>query len=419
MSADQSPELFPSFQPAPNAQRDSALDLLRGFAVFGILLINMYSFALPEAMRFNPQLLSFPSGLDSGLWYLLNFFCDGKFIALLSLAFGASLWLFAEDKESVGLQWLDNLQRRRGVSLLVLGALHSYLVWDGDVLFSYAVYSFFAWHWRHFSDRRLLSLALLLIVLQGLPLLVTQLLPDDIWAEMMKDYSADAIKADMVFYQQGWWAQAPVRIGNSITLQLAVIFDGWYLLAAMLVGIVLVRRGYLGGQEPVAALLPVAERRLLFFTLVLGALFTALGIWGSVEQDFAVKFIFTIGMEVHLWGSLLMAIGYALLIVRWYRAAIAGSVQRGLIAVGRMALSIYIMQSLICTSLFYGYGAGWYGQLSLSQLMLVVVLIWWLQWVFAYYWLKYCYFGPLEWVWRRLVYQQPQVLRRMPHSISI
>lgn len=413
MSADQTPELSPSFLPAPNVQRDSALDLLRGLAVFGILLINIYSFALPEAMRFNPQLLSAPSKLDSGLWYLLNFFGDGKFITLLSLAFGASLWLFAEHKGGADLQQLDSLQRRRGVSLLVLGALHSYLVWDGDVLFSYAVYSFFAWHWRQFSDRRLLSLALLLMVLQSLPLLLMQSLPDDIWADMMKDYSADSIKADMAFYHQGWWAQTPERIGNSITLQLAVIFDGWYLLAAMLLGIVLVRRGYLRGHEGAPALLPVAERRLLLFTLALGALLTALGVWGSVQQDFAVKFIFTTGMELHLWGSLFMAIGYALLIVRWYRAAVAYSVQRGLIAVGRMALSIYIMQSLICTSLFYGYGAGWYGQLSLSQLMLVVLMIWWLQWVFACSWLKYFYFGPLEWAWRRLVYQQPQPLRRM------
>ena len=133
-------------QPALTTQRIAALDTARGIAVLGILLINMYSFALPEVVRANPFLMVGASGVDRALWYVLHIFADTKFITMLSVVFGASLWLFAEHKAGSERQLVDQLQYRRLMWLLVFGLLHSYLLWDGDVLFTYAVCGWVVWH---------------------------------------------------------------------------------------------------------------------------------------------------------------------------------------------------------------------------------------------------------------------------------
>ena len=118
--------------------RSDYLDFLRGIAVLGILLVNIYSFALPEAIRFNPHLLNNANSLDILCWYFINIFIDGKFISLLSLCFGASIYLFSQQHSQ------QELQKYRLFWLAILGSLHGYLLWSGDVLFAYGVMGFFS-----------------------------------------------------------------------------------------------------------------------------------------------------------------------------------------------------------------------------------------------------------------------------------
>jgi uncharacterized protein len=137
-----------------------------------------------------------------------------------------------------------------------------------------------------------------------------------------------------------------------------------------------------------------------------------LALLGNRAHGFVSHYTLTLGMQLQALASALLAIAYALLIARWSRSRLLPGLRWALVAVGRMALSIYIMQTLIFTCVFYGYGFGLYGQLALSQLLLVVLLVWLFQCAFAVLWLRYFYLGPLEWVWRRLVYQQPLGLKR-------
>lgn len=391
----------------PNLQRVNALDTARGVAVLGILLVNIFSFALPEMTRATPLMLADATALDSLFWYLIHIFADTKFITMLTLVFGASLWFFGEHKSVGDPTAIDALQLRRSLWLLVFGLLHGYLIWDGDVLFTYAICALIAWHWRYWSDAHLLKVSAAIFLVEGvLAFLVMAALPAELTGVMAYP-TADDVAEEIAYYQQDWLALIPERIQNSIGLQFAIIFTGWSSLAIMLVGIVLARRGFLTLQMS-----SHAYRILIGVTLVPGLMLIALGLGVSLRNGFSADFIYAGGYQLHYWGSTLMGIAYILLIMCWCRAGLCFFLQRVLAAVGRMALSIYIMQSLICTWLFYGYGFGWYGQLPLSQLMLIVVCIWLFQCVFACWWLLRYNYGPLEWLWRSLVYRRRQVFMR-------
>ena len=392
----------------PNLQRVNALDTARGVAVLGILLVNIFSFALPEMARATPLMLVDATALDSLFWYLIHIFADTKFITMLTLVFGASLWFFGEHKSIVDPTAIDVLQLRRNLWLLAFGLLHGYLIWGGDILFTYAVCAFIAWHWRHWSDACLLKLSGAIFLLEGvLVFLVMAVLPAELTGELMTYPTADDIADEIAYHQRDWWAIVPERIQNSIGLQFSIIFSGWSSLAIMLVGIVLARRGFLTLQASLRA-----YRILIALTLLPGLGLIALELCISIHNGFTAGFIYTGGYQLHYWGSSLVGVAYILSIMYWCRTTGWQFLQRVLAAVGRMALSIYIMQSLICTWLFYGYGFGWYGQLSLSQLMLIVLCIWLFQCAFACWWLLRYNYGPLEWLWRSLVYRHRQVFKR-------
>lgn len=390
----------------PAQVRAPTLDLLRGIAVLGILLVNIYSFALPEVVRLDASLMPHYSNLEQWCWYLIYFFADTKFIALLSLAFGASLWLFAADKQALTDSELNNLQWRRSISLLVFGAAHGYLLWDGDVLVTYALFSFVVWRWRYWGDRKLMFTALILFAIQALLYGGMFWLPADVWQELSYMFDEAALAEEMAHYQQGWWQQASRRFADALSMQLIAVFGGWFPCSMMLVGVVLARRGYFSAQAP------ANSSRLLMVTLLLGALLMLLTLLLNRASGFTSQYALTLGMELQMFASGVLAIAYALLIARWARTLVWPVCRAVLMAVGRMALTIYIMQTLIFTSIFYGYGLGWYGQLALSQLLLVIFSVWILQCVFAVLWLRYFYSGPLEWLWRRFVYQRASVFLR-------
>jgi uncharacterized protein len=402
-------EVIPQDPPvvAPAQTRAPTLDLLRGIAVLGILLINIYSFALPEVTRFNPAFLPHNTPFEQWCWYLINFFADTKFIALLSLAFGASLWMFAADKQALETHRMNRLQWRRSICLLCLGLLHGYLLWDGDVLVTYALFSVVVWRWRDWSDRQLIAMAVLLIAFQSLLYGSLFFVPEKAWQEMSHLYDGSTIDEDAAHYLQNWWQQTPRRFIDAFDMQLATLFGGWLPGALMMCGLVLARRGYFSTDPPAQV------NRLLIVTLLLGTLLMAFALWTARANGFSSQYALTVGLQLQSLASMLLAIAYALLILRWSSSLLLLGLRSVLIKVGRMALSIYIMQTLIFTSVFYGYGMGWYGQLALSQLLLIVMLAWLFLCAFAVVWLRYFYMGPLEWLWRRLVYQKPLMLRRL------
>jgi uncharacterized protein len=390
----------------PNLQRIQTLDVARGIAVLGILLINIYSFALPEVMRGNPLLMAEASRLDRLIWNLLHIFADTKFLTMLTLIFGASLWLFALHKSSDDPAAVNQLQFRRSIWLLVFGLLHSYLLWDGDILFTYAVCGLIAWQWRFWSNRRLLAIGVALLLIMGIFNLLIGLIPE-VMDGIAESQAPEMIAEDIALYQQDWLTLASMRISSAVDLQLGVIYSGWVTLAVMLIGMVLARRGLLSLQASAAT-----YRKLIAATFAPGLLMVVVGLERSIQHEFDVSYVYGWGYLLHGLGSTLMGVAYLLVIICWCKSGGGIILRRVLACVGRMALSVYIMQSLICTFLFNGYGLGLYGRLSLSQIMLVILCIWLFQCAFACWWLARLKLGPLEWLWRKLVYQNLQSQRR-------
>lgn len=382
-------------------QRAASLDVLRGIAVLGILLINLYSFALPTDMRSNPLLLDNPSAIDIFFWYFLALFVDGKCIALLSLCFGASLEFFARRHDQ------SLLQERRLWCLAVIGSLHGYLLWNGDILFTYAVMGWVAWHWRGLGQRQLFFVGAALISLQSVILLLMALLPENYRQEWALYATPENVKEEIKFYRQSWLEQLPGRASEFFGLQVAAIITGWPNLGLMLLGMAMARQHWFSpGPGRITA------NRLLVPTLGAGFCLVAFGLYVGWAKDFPATYVFTSGGAMHLLGSSLMAIGYAVLGARCCAGPSNAKWCGFLIPVGKMAMSFYILQTLVCTFVFYGYGAGLFARWSLSQLMLFALVFSLVQIVLAHIWLRYFYSGPMEYLWRRLAYSESHVWRR-------
>lgn len=388
--------------PAPSQQRALSLDLLRGAAILGILLINLYSFALPSDMRASPLQLDTPSPLDTFIWYVLAIFVDGKCITLLSLCFGASLEFFAQRHER------SELQGRRLWWLAVIGSLHGYLLWSGDILFTYAVMGWVAWQWRGLGQRQLLVIGAALISVQSLMLSTLATLPESFHKEWAAYATPEKISEEIALYQQSWREQFPARAAEFFGLQMMVVISGWPNLGLMLIGMVIARQGWfsVGISRPVG-------NWLIGLTLVPGFCLVVVSVLIGWIKDFPATYVYMSGAAMHLLGSMLMAIGYAIAGIRYCHAASLSLLRALLIPVGKMAMSFYILQTLVCTFIFYGFGAGLFAQFTLSQLLLFAVIFWLVQILLAQCWLRYFYLGPLEYLWRYLAYRESQPWRRI------
>ncbi|WP_039912414.1 DUF418 domain-containing protein [Cellvibrio mixtus] len=381
-------------------ERNLSLDVLRGMAVLGILLINLYSFALPTDVRASPLQLDDPSLIDTTCWYFLFIFVDGKCIGLLSLCFGASLEYFARRHDQAG------LQERRLWWLGVIGCLHGYLLWSGDILFTYALMGWVAWQWRELPLRQLVIMGGVLICVQSILLLLMALLPESVNEEWAVYATPELVSEEIQQYRQPWGAQFSARVSEYIGLQAAVIISGWCNLGLMLIGMAMARLGWFSSG------VNHSINRWLLVTLLPGFGLVVMSVYLGWLKNFPAPYTFLTGSALHLLGSMLMAIGYALIGIRYINSNSLASLRYLMAPVGKMAMSLYILQTLVCTFVFYGYGAGLYAHLSLSQLMLFAIVFWLAQIALVHCWLRYFYQGPMEYLWRWLAYRETQPLRR-------
>ena len=373
-------------------ERASSLDVLRGIAVLGILFINLYSFALPTDSRASPLQLDNPSSLDTFFWYFLSVFVDGKCISLLSLCFGASLDYFSRRHEQ------GNLQHRRLWWLGIIGCLHGYLLWSGDILFTYALMGWIAWQWRELNQRQLVIVGALLVCSQSVLLLLLALLPVGFHQDWAFYATTESVIEEIQQYRQSWIEQFSSRATEYFGLQTAVIVSGWSNLGLMLVGMAMARQGWF------SSVFNHSINKWLLLTLLSGFGLVFLSVYIGWLKDFPASYTFLSGGAMHLLGSMLMAIGYALLCIRYFHSNSCSLLCFLMGPVGKMAMSLYIFQTAVCTFIFFGYGAGLFAHFSLSQLMVFAGFFSALQIVLAHCWLRYFSLGPLEYLWRRLAY---------------
>ncbi|AJP74546.1 hypothetical protein TS85_14680 [Sphingomonas hengshuiensis] len=403
-----------------------SLDIVRGVAVLGILLLNIVNFAMPEAAYVNPRAYGGWHGADL-VAYLINFVLfDGKMRGLFSFLFGASMLLVIDRAHAAG-RPAARVHFARMAWLLLFGLAHLWLVWRGDILVHYALIGMIAFTLRGMRVERLLALGITLVLANTLlfatmPLMVWQLShPAADAAEAARN--ADALQSlvsalgvpppaeiarELALYRSDYATILADRFRNDLATPLgALLFGGPETLAYMLFGMAGLRSGMLRG-----AWAPARYRRwlLVCWGIALPG-YVALAAY-LVASGFG---LFAVALAVLTLAAPLrplMITGWACLILLLARRG--GPLAARLAATGRMAFTNYLATSLICTTLFYGYGLGWFGSLSRWQLYPVVALVWAAMLLWSQPWLARFRFGPFEWLWRSLARASLQPMRIAP-----
>jgi len=402
--------------------RIAALDLIRGVAVLGILAVNIYSFAAAPSALYSPDLPTPGSAADRWAWLGVFVLFEGKMRALFSVLFGASLILFVERAEANGRDG-EQLQLRRLGWLALFGYLHYLLLWDGDILFLYAIAGGIALFLRHAPPLALVASALFLFSIWQAwgwsmwhqPIAAEQAVaagnarPAQLKAHQEAIAAYRKTDAEELARVQGSGGALVAYKGLSDPLRpLRIVFYALgETLSLVLIGIALFKAGFFTGNW---------QRRWLGGIAVGGiglggAATVRLARWaeGAAYPEVAMRFAINYGLS---FAHLAMALGYAAMLVLAARRLAASQIGKSLIAAGRMAFSNYLGTSLLMCGLFYGWGLGLSGHLSIAAQLGVVLAAWALMLLSSRLWLAQFRQGPLEWLWRSLTEKRQLLLRR-------
>lgn len=400
-------------RPAPPTKRIVPIDVLRGFALLGILVMNIQAFAMPFAAYFNPSAYGNLTGADYWVWMLSHIFADQKFMTIFSLLFGAGIILLTSRLEERG-QSAWKIHYRRNFWLLIFGLAHAYLFWSGDILVLYAICAFVVFWFRKLSPRWLVVLGVLCLAvpsaLVGFGGATMPYWPPEVQTEMLADWQPNEahIQAELAAYRGGWLAQMEARVPASVESNTyAFFFWGfWRAGGLMLVGMALYKWGIVSARR---------STRFYGVMLAIGLLGLSVAAYGA-QQNFAHGWgmaysRFGPGFQFNYWASLLVSGGYIGLVMLWVQWGGLATLQMALAAVGRMALSNYLLHTLIATTIFYGHGFGLFGSVDRTGQILIVLAIWLFQIIWSPIWLHYFRFGPAEWLWRSLTYWKLQPMQ--------
>jgi uncharacterized protein len=409
--------------PTPPSQRIQIIDILRGFAIFGILLVNM--------ALFNHTIYAQALSLDEASGTLerlarwgIQFFAEGKFYSIFAFLFGLGLAIQYHRAQDRGTRFVPFFLRRMLV-LLGIGLIHAYLFWIGDILILYAVLAVVVL--LLFRNRRPRTLLIWTVVFLIVPLLINSALlglaalgratpdgaalVDRAIAEQQRSYQALSAQADQV-YVSGTFAEITrQRVQDMTFIYFTWPFMAFNVLAMMLPGL------YAGGRrifDDISGHLPLIRKLWLWGLIVgvLGNLVYVIAGQMSNRSDPSPQLI--LALIGQTFGAPALSIFYMTSLVLLTQTAIWERRLQPLASVGRMAISNYLLQTLICTTLFYGYGFGLYGQVGAPAGVLLTLAIYVLQIPLSVWWLRYFRFGPIEWLWRSLTYGQWQPMRYPP-----
>jgi uncharacterized protein len=368
--------------------------------LLGILAMNTQIFAMPDAAYFFPTAYGDMTGLNGLVWYLTELLASSKFITIFSMLFGAGIVLMNDRAKARG-RGFAGLHYRRMFWLLVIGLIHAYLLWPGDILVSYALCGLFIFLFRNVRPGRLVVAGLVFLVI-GSSLSCLSGWGTRYWPE-------EEIAEEIEHMRGGFSSQMKVRVPNSAYMHATVFpfYMVWRGAAAMLFGMAMFKWGVLSAR---------AKRKTYLIFIILGLFvgipLTGIGIVRRIAIDWDPLPSFFILGQYNYWGSYLTALGWIGLIMLICQAGALPSVRRRLAAVGQMALTNYLMQTVLCSLIFYGYGLALFGSVPRIGQAGIVVAIWALQLWWSPLWLDRFRFGPAEWLWRSLSYLGRQPFRR-------
>jgi len=429
--------------PVTLENRIDSVDVLRGFALLGILVINIGMFGLPQIAINNPSLAGGADGADLAVWTVSRVVFFQKFMAIFSMLFGAGLILMYQRAETAGKVFGKTYYRRLGW-LLAFGMVHGYFIWWGDILYHYAVCGMVLYPLRRWSSRRLITFGVILFFVGSLFFFGLGLFLDfcrgtvaeaeaaqaagenltsmqesmvKVWerVEPQLNPPQEKIKKEIEKYQGGYWqvvaASAPIML--SLQTVIFVLYIFWRAAGLMLIGMGLMKLGVFAAQR---------SRRFYLSWIIagygLGLPISAYIIYKLIASDFDMLYNFGFYAVYDSAAVLLITTGHIGLVMSICQSGVLKRMRQRLAAVGRMALSNYMLDSLIMAPIFYGYGLGLYGRINYFGLSGIVLAIWILQLYLSPLWLRYFRFGPAEWLWRSLTYRHKQPMRVAVDSVE-
>jgi uncharacterized protein len=433
--------------PVSDAQRLPLVDALRGVALLGILLMNIPGFAMPN--YFSESFKGDPTNPNFWVNAVITVAFEGKMRALFGMVFGAGVLLFVSKKEQTG-KPVTGLFYRRMFWLVLFGLIHAHLIlWIGDILYLYGLCGMIVYLFRNVKPVYLVLGVPLVAALdfssgtlfyrevrarriayveaqhassEGKTLTAAQNQALAAWREIEKTLipNREDVKANTRKMKSNYQAVAsylrPLAFKVETILTPITIWDS---LALMLLGLALYRWGFLPGHwahRDYAKVMAVGYG--LGLPLVIFSFYHDCRYHPTIEAS--LHRMETVPVEwtnlIYPFQRILLVMAHVAAIIVLYQSRSAQPLFRRLEAVGQMALTNYIMQSIICTFIFFGYGLNYYAELEFYQLYVIVIAIWAVQLFVSPLWLRCFYYGPLEWVWRSLTYWRRQPFRRALHG---
>jgi uncharacterized protein len=422
----------PAVAPVAAPERLRALDTLRGVAVLGILTMNVLTFGLPLQAGQNPAVFGELSTPNLVTWFASYVLCDGKFRAIFAMLFGAGAILLLEraDRRGAGIRAAD-IYYRRTLWLIVFGLVHAYLIWWGDVLFWFGVFGLALFPLRNRSAAFLIATGVILLNL-SIPMEIIR--HNDLVAMREKSEALAAEAKTRALTEQetaAWWAWEQKKRelnppGKDLAREIDAQRAGWWknflrraertawmqssgvyrlgltdVASMMLIGMGLMKLGVFSGEW--------SSRAYRWLALLGYGIGLPISTHVAIEMAVANFDVLEYGLLHHCTfptARLLVALGHVAVVMHVWKSGWLGWLTVMLAAVGQMALTNYLLQSVICTAYFDGWGLGKFGTLERYQLLYVVLAVWGIQLVLSPLWLALFRFGPVEWVWRALTYWQ-------------
>ncbi|WP_239457140.1 DUF418 domain-containing protein [Planococcus versutus] len=379
-----------NLQPISINERVKAIDLMRGFALFGILIVNMLAFHSP--FSYIDPYKWFTGNVNESLYSVIDIFVQASFYPLFALLFGYGLamqFMRAELKS----QAFAPLAIKRLVVLLLFGMVHAFLIWYGDILITYALMGLLLIGMIRLPSSWLIGFGLAIYAIPHLLMLVIMFIAVAADPNIYVGYME--IESSIQSYQSGSFAEifsqrlSDWYASNNI---FGLILQAFTILPFLMIG---------AAAAKWRLIERTAEKRKLWLCLATVPLLIGLAL-KSTPFLFDTNYAFVYVQDI--FGGPLVAIGYAAIIALLAQKSTLQKMLSPIAKVGRMSLTTYITQSVLATLIFYSYGLGLYGQVDLLTGTLIAIGIFIFQLIFAELWFEKFSRGPLEVLWRKWTY---------------
>lgn len=437
-------------QPQPLApvaahERIFALDVLRGFALLGIFMVNMPFFSMPfMSAVWDPSLAEAPAS-EQISWAIVKVFFEYKFVSMFSLLFGVGFTVQLMRAKARGGNFVPVYLRRMAV-LFAMGLIHALLIWYGDILLIYSVIGLALFISIPLKSKALIGAAaavltfgaILAVGMAALTMLAPSFEPpasDTSQDEGVQEQTSSEVsppaqprrrladldarngefdpnseawkEVETNAFKHGPFIEAMLlrAVSYAYTIVFTMLGFGWHILAMFLLGAALMKLDFFSARF-------VGWHRALAFGLFpLGLAIEGASAYWSWGEAFEMGWHFVVVAGLHEFSSVFMSLGYVGIWCLIVHSGALRAVTKAFSNLGRMALTNYLLQSLTATFLMYWWGLGWFGDVSRAQQIGLVISIYLGQMLLSALWLRVFTIGPMEWLWRSLTYLRPQPLR--------